>query len=188
MKIYSSALFTLIVIWAVAPKIVAAQEKQKPGTTVDSWRQSLPPEAQVQAAEMPGVAAALPSDDETHKTLLALEKRWMDSLKIGDAESLGEIISADFTFASPRLTAEVGNRTRYFDYAVRDLKLTSYEFDKATVRLFGRTAIVSCLLKQKATVGGADWGGSYLVTDVWLNRAGIWRVVSRHESPLPEQK
>jgi hypothetical protein len=56
------------------------------------------------------------------------------------------------------------------------------------VRLYGRTAVVSGRLKQSATVAGEDWGGSYLITDVWVSRDGFWRVVSRHASLLPGKK
>lgn len=191
-RIHFVAFSTWVLMCAVSPTVIATaqdNEKQKPGTTVDTWRQSLPPEAETQreGEEMPGVATSQPSNDETQKTLLSLERMWMDSLRAGDADTLGQIVSADFTFASPRAIG-VKDRNKYLEYALRELKLTSYEFDKTTVRLFGRTAIVSGLLKQKATVRGEDWAGNYLITDVWISRGGNWRVVSRHESPLQEQK
>ena len=185
-------LFTWLLMCAVSPTIIATaqdNEKKKPGTTVDTWRQSLPPDAEPEgpAEEIPGGAPSLPSDDETQKTLLSLERMWMDSLSTGDGDTLSQIISGDFTFTSPRVI-DVKDRTRYLDYALRELKLASYEFEKTTVRLFGRTAIVNGLFKQKATVRGENWAGNYLVTDVWIKRDGNWRVVSRHESPLHEQK
>jgi hypothetical protein len=188
-RIHVVAFCIWVLICALSPTIIATaqdNEKQKPGTAVDTWRQSLPPDAEAQAEEMPGVATSQPSD-EIQKTLLSLERMWMDSLKAGDADTLGQIVAGNFTFASPR-AIDVKNRSRYLEYALRELKLTSYEFDKTTVRLFGRTAIVSGLLKQKATVRGDDWAGNYLITDVWISRGGNWQVVSRHESPLPEQK
>jgi len=187
LTIIHSCFWTLML--AVTPTgIATAQEKQKPGTTIDAWRRALPPETEAPrpAKEIPEVASLLPSSDETRKILLSLEQSLMESLKVGDADSLRQLISGDFTFASPR-AIDVKDRTKYLEYALRDLKLTSYEFEKTTVRLFGRTAIVNGLLKQKATVKGEDWGGNYLVTDVWISRDGTWRVVSRHESPLPKQ-
>jgi len=185
-RIYFFAVFTWMLMGAVSPTvIVTAQDKPKTAATVEAWRQSLPPEAedQSQAEEIPGVAPLVTSGDETEKALLSLERLWMDSLKTGDADTLGQIISSDFTFASPRVI-DVKDRAKYLEYALRELKLTSYEFDKTTVRLFGRTAIVSGLLKQRATVKGEDLVGNYLVTDVWISRGGNWRVVSRHESLL----
>jgi len=186
---FALVLWTLMFSFALTTSIRAQEkEKQKPGTTVDAWRQALPPEAeaQKQVEEMPG-STTMPSHDETQKTLLSIERGWMESLRVGDADSLSQIIPGDFTFANPHVI-EVMDRAKYLEHSLRDLKLTSYEFDKTTVRLFGRTAIVSGLLKQKATIKGEDWGGNYLFTDVWIRRDGIWRVVSRHESPLPEQR
>ena len=182
------ALFIWMLMCTVSPTIVVTAQ-DKPGTAVDTWRQSLPPEAEAQgeAEEIPGVASSQPANGETQKTLLSLERLWVDSLRAGDADTLAQIISDDFTFASPRVI-DLKDRIKYLEYALRELKLTSYEFDKPTVRLFGRTAIVSGLIKQKATVRGADWAGNFLITDVWISRGGNWRVVSRHESPLPEQK
>lgn len=191
MRISFLVLFTWVLMSACSPTIIAtAQEKEttKPGTTVDAWRQALPPDAEAQrpAEETPGLVSSLPSNEETEKTLLSLERSWMDSLKAGDADSLSQIISGGFTFVSPRV-ADVKDRTKYLEYALRDLKLTFYEFDRTRVQLFGRTAIVSGWLKQKVSIGREDWSGTYLITDVWINRDGAWRVVSRHESPLPEQ-
>lgn len=182
------ALFICMLMCTVSPTIIATAQ-DKPGTAVDTWRQSLLPEAEIQgeAEEIPGVATSQPSTDETQKTLLSLERMWIDSLRAGDADTLVQIISEDFTFASPRVI-DVKDRLKYLEYALRELKLTSHELDKPTVRLFGRTAIVSGQLKQKATVKGAGWAGNYLITDVWISRGGNWRVVSRHESPLQEQK
>jgi hypothetical protein len=107
----------------------------------------------------------------------------MDSLKVHEADSLSEIISADFMFASARIV-DLKDRQSYLEFALRDLRLTDYEFKKTAVRSFGGTAILSSLLKQKATMKGENWGGNYLVTDVWLSRNGLWRIVSRHESLL----
>ncbi len=185
--------FFVVSIWiltcALTPLGVATaqeKEKQKPGTTVDSWRQSLPPEAEVPASpeDMSNPATAS-SSAETQKTLLSLEQKLMESLKVGDADSLSLIIGNDFTFVNPRLSGKVTDRAKYLEHALRDTKLTAYEFDKTTVQIFGKTAVVTGRLKQSATVGGTDWSGTYLVTDVWVSRNGSWRVVTRHESLLP---
>ena len=186
-------LFTWMVICAVAPSLTATaqdKEKPKPGTTIDSWRQALPAEAETPAPaeEMPGDASSSASGDETRKTLLALEQRLMESVKMRDADSLSLIVASDFTFANPRLAVRRSDRSGFMQHALGDMKLTSFEFDKTTVRVFGRTAIVSGLLNQRASVAGEDWSGTYLLTDVWISRDGVWRVVSRHESPLHQKK
>ena len=190
------AFFVGALILAAAPSIsVRAQEKdketQKPATTtVDAWRQALPPEAETErpTEEAAPGAQPRPSREEVEKSLIALERKWMEALKLRDASALSQIISDDFTLVSPRLVIAAGGRDKYFEHTMRDLNLSSYDFDELTVRLYGRAAVVSGRLTQSATVAGEDWGGSHLVTDVWVSRDGIWRVVSRHTSLLPEKK
>lgn len=174
----------------------AAQDKgkeaQKPATTtVDTWRQALPPQAETEAtAEAPAsVTQQRESREATEKALLALERKWMGALQQRDASALSQLVSEDFTLVTPRLVVAPGDRDRYFQHAMRDLSLTAYDFEGLTVRLYGRTALVSGRLRQTASVAGEDWGGTYNFTDVWVSRDGAWKVVSRHTSlPPPEKK
>jgi ketosteroid isomerase-like protein len=183
-----------LVLSTTASVAIRAQEKnketQKPATTVDAWRQALPPEAETErpAAEPANSAQPRPSREEVEKSLLAIERKWMEALKLRDASVLSQIVSDDFTLVSPRLVLTTRGRDKYFAHALRDLNLASYDFSEPTVRLYGRTAIVSGQLKQNATVAGEDWSGTYLITDVWVNRDGIWQVVSRHASLLNAKK
>ena len=190
--------FAGAILLAAAPSLVVRaqgkdKETQKPASTstADAWRQALPVEAEESARPANGATTeAQPrvSREEVEKGLLALERKWMDALKLRDASALSQIVSDDFTLVSPRLVVAAGERNKYFEHAMRGLNLTSYDFEAMTVRLYGRTAVISGRLKQSATVAGEDWGGSYLVTDVWVSRDGFWRVVSRHASLLPVNK
>lgn len=181
---------------AAAPQVaVTAQQKGKEAqtpandSTVEAWRQALPPEAEAaRPAEGTTTDTQPPaSREEVEKSLLTLELKWMEAVKLRDASALSQIISDDFALVSPRLVVAVGDRTKYFEHALRGLNLASYEFEGLKVRLYGRTAVVSGRLKQSATVAGEDWGGSYLITDVWVSRDGFWRVVSRHASLTSEK-
>jgi ketosteroid isomerase-like protein len=190
-----STFFAATLILAALSLPTAAQDKgketQKPATgTVDAWRQALPPEAEVEGtpeASAPG-ARQRDSREAAEKALTALERKWMSALQQRDASALSQIISEDFTLVSPRFIIAAGDRDKYFQHAMRELNLTSYNFEGLTVRLYGRTAVVSGRLKQSANVAGEDWGGAYLFTDVWVSRDGTWQVVSRHTSLLPEKK
>lgn len=173
----------------------AAQDKgkeaQKPATgTVDAWRQALPPQAETEATtEAPAsVARQRETREATEKALLALERKWMGALQLRDASALSQLVSDDFTLVTPRLVVAPGDRDKYFQHAMRDLSLTSYDFEGLTVRLYGRTAVVSGRLRQSASVAGEDWGGTYHFTDVWVSRDGTWQVVSRHTSLPPPEK
>lgn len=174
----------------------AAQDKgkeaQKPAaSTADAWRQALPPQAETgepAEASAAAVTQTRANREAAEKALLALEQKWMGALQLRDASALSQLISEDFTLATPRLVVNPGDREKYFQHAMRDLSLTSYEFENLTVRLYGRTAVVSGRLRQSASVAGEDWGGDYLFTDVWVSRDGVWQVVSRHTSLPPPEK
>ena len=184
-----------LILFATPARAAFAQDKkdaQKPASTVDAWRQALPPEAEADTrsgAEEATGTPARPSREEIEKGLIALEVKWMDALKLRDASTLGQIIADDFVSVSPHAPGLVSDRTKYLEHAARELKLTSYEFEGLTVRLYGRTAIVSGRLTQTAVAAnGESTGGSYFFTDVWVGRDGAWRVVSRHASALPAAK
>lgn len=198
MKKSRRRLFTLCAValtLALVSLSAAAQDKgketQKPANgTADAWRQSLPPEAETTNTPEASVANTQPqaTREASEKRLIALERTWMKSLQLRDASALSQIIADDFTLVSPRLVVAAGDRDKYFQHAMRDLNLTSYDFDGLTVRLYGRTALVSGRLSQSANIAGEDWGGAYLFTDVWVSRDGAWQVVSRHTSLLPPEK
>ena len=192
--IFFASALTLAAL-SVSPPSAAAQEKgkeaQKPPTgTVDAWRQALPPEAETTETKEASASVTQPrlTREAAEKALTALERKWMDSLRQRDASALSQLVSDDFTLVSPRLVVAAGDRDRYFQHAMRELNLTSYEFEALTVRLYGRTAVVTGRLKQSANIAGEDWGGNYLFTDVWVSRDGAWQVVSRHTSLLPPEK
>jgi len=194
-NLFMAALAALIL--AAAPWTTdAAQEKGKeaqkpPVATVDAWRQALPPGAETGATPEATDAVTQPpraTREAIEKGLIALESKWMGALQLRDASALSQLIADDFMLISPRLVVAAGDRDKYFQHAMRELSLTSYDFENLTVRLYGRTAVVSGRLRQSASVAGEDWGGAYLFTDVWVSRDGTWRVVSRHTTLLPHEK
>jgi ketosteroid isomerase-like protein len=188
---FTAALIIVAALSAPAAAQEKGKEEKKPAaSTVDAWRQALPPQAEVESAPEAAapVAQQRATREATEKSLLALELKWMGALQQRDASALSQLVSEDFTLVSPRFVVAAGDREKYFQHAMRDLSLTSYEFEGLTVRLYGRAAVVGGRLKQSAAVAGEDWGGNYLFTDVWVSRDGAWQVVSRHLSRLPEKK
>jgi ketosteroid isomerase-like protein len=188
---FFAATLVLIALSASAAAQDKGKETQKPATgTVDAWRQALPPEAETEGAPEASAAVAQQrvTREASERSLLALERKWMGALQQRDASALSQLISDDFTLVSPRLVVAPGDREKYFQHAMHDLSVTSYEFEGLTVRLYGRAAVVGGRLKQSASVAGEDWGGNYLFTDVWVSRDGTWQVVSRHVSRLLENK
>lgn len=197
MRFFMLLTCALIFSGALSPSSLAQEQKKdeegKPKSTVEAWRQSLPPETETESVaasdEAAGGAPAPPSREEVEKNLLALEHKWMEAVRTRDASTLGQVVADDFSFVSPHAPHVQGNRDKYLGHALRELKLNSYELTEQTVRLYGRTAIVGGRLTQKATgASGEDLSGSYFVTDVWVRQDGFWHVVSRHTSRAPSAK
>jgi len=191
LKFFAAALILAAALSVSAAAQDKGKEAQKPATgTADAWRQALPPGAETETTPEASAAVTRQRDsrEASEKALLALERKWMGALQQRDASALSQLISEDFILVSPRLNVAAGDREKYFQHAMRDLSLTSYDFEGLTVRLYGRAAVVSGRLRQSASVAGEDWGGDYLFTDVWVSRDGTWQVVSRHTSPSPPEK
>jgi ketosteroid isomerase-like protein len=188
---FFAAALTLAALSHSAAAQDKGKEAQKPAAgTVDAWRQALPTEAETPGTPEASAAVAQQRDfrEASEKALLALERKWMGALQLRDASALSQLVAEEFTLVSPRLVVAAGDRDKYFQHAMRDLSLTSYDFEGLTVRLYGRTAVVSGRMRQSASAASEDWGGNYLFTDVWVSRDGAWQVVSRHTSMLPPEK
>jgi len=189
LKNFSTA-FVAVLLLIVISNFTAAQEKkpdaQKSGTTVDAWRQALPPEAEIenQLNENATENRARTSPEQLKRDLLVQEDRWMQALKLRDTSTLTQVLADDFSLIDARLPNVSLEKTAYLDFALHDLKLAAYEFIKPTVRLYGKTAIVSSRLKQESSFKGIDSSGAQFVTDVWIYNDGFWRAVSRHVSSL----
>lgn len=188
----ATALFALALTVAAA-----AQEKpqhgddaQKTGGTADAWKKALPDAEEIAAPPGAGAKRAAGGAEEdtpaaTQERLLALERKWMDAAKAGDAVSLKRFLAADFTLAGFRATETLIDKKQYVAQTLRDLKLESYSLDDVRVRVYLDTAVVSGRYKQRATMANEDWSGDFLFTDVWIKQAGSWKAVSRHVSRLP---
>lgn len=191
-KLYRGCLFVAVtmVFSLTCPAQEKPKEQRESGTTVDAWRNAIPDvENRSSASEIEAADTRVrTSVAEIEKTLFDLEHRWMTAIKLRDAAQLEQVVTDDFVFVSPRLTGSVRDRNQYFAHSLRDLSLLSFSLENLKVRLYGRTALVSGSLTMNAAVAGDDWSGTYVITDVWINREGFWRAVSRHASLVPSSK
>jgi hypothetical protein len=65
------------------------------------------------------------------------------------------------------------------------VRAESFEYSDFLVQIFGNAAVVKSRLSQVASVGGAPWNATFMLTDVWVRRDGRWQVVARHSSTPP---
>ena len=64
------------------------------------------------------------------------------------------------------------------DYVVHE-----YLVEEQTVDVDGDTAAVLSRVRMRADVLGEDRSGTFVLTDVWRQRPGGWRVWRRHSTP-----
>lgn len=163
-------------------------------TTLDAWRQALP---DGESSNTPPVVAMDESKDnveseetpaQIEKRILDLETRLMEALKLRDSVALKRFLADDFILAGLNITGTPAqsDKTRYIEWALKNLELKSYNLEKPTVRVYPTTVIVTFNYKRQAMVAGSPADGDFIVTDVWVKRGKRWQAASHHISLLPK--
>ena len=108
--------------------------------------------------------------------LLAIEHRWLEAFRNGDAATLDEIWSDDFVFTDP----DGGVLTKAA--CLEAIRSGAFHFDvvkehRLNVRVTGDTAVVLGHVELVGRVGKRRYGGRYSVLDVYARRDGRWVAV-----------
>lgn len=205
-KIILAIISALLLITLAKTDTHAQNTEKKEGektTTIDAWQQALPDNNQSSNAP-PTVVMEESKDnvegeetpEQIEKRILDLERRLMEALKLRDAAALKRFLADDFIFAGFNTAAtatgagtnaaQSSDKTRYIEWALRNLELKTYNLEKTVVRVFPSTAVVTFNYKRQANVAGSAADGDFTVTDVWVKRGKRWQAVSHHISPSPK--
>ena len=122
--------------------------------------------------------------DRSGRKLEQLEHRWVEAVRDRDHETLERVLGEEFTLTTGRPGNEVRSRAEYMEIARDRYVIESFEFTELEVRTYGHVAIVRSRYRQTGSMDGAERNQTYLMTDVWVRRAGRWQAVTRHVSPL----
>ena len=122
--------------------------------------------------------------DRTGKKLEQLERQWIEAVRDRDTEKLERILGEEFTLTTGRPGNEVRSRAEYLEIARDRYSIESFEFTELEVHTYGHVAVVRSRYRQTGSMDGAERNQTYLMTDVWVRRAGRWQAVTRHVSPL----
>ena len=115
----------------------------------------------------------------TESEIAALERQWMDAWCRKDRATCQRVLADDFLLTSAR--GVLMSRTEWLANAMGPFVCEHFEWEELRVRpLATDVAIVHARARQVAFVAGQDWSGVFLITDVWVRRAGQWQVVARH--------
>jgi len=125
-----------------------------------------------------------PADDVA--IVAALDTKYQAAVETNDWATMDAILADDFVLVTGRGTV----------YTKADLlkearnKTIIYEFQKdssQTVRVWGNTAVVTALLKEKGTISGKPFEKRLWFSDTYVRTPAGWRYVFGQASlPLPD--
>jgi ketosteroid isomerase-like protein len=108
----------------------------------------------------------------------------MEAVRTRDLEFLDELLGIEFTLTTGRPGNEVRGRQEYLDITGGRYEIEDFEFEELEVLEYGDVAMVRSRYSQRGRMDGQNRSQTFLMTDVLVWRAGGWRAVTRHVSPL----
>jgi ketosteroid isomerase-like protein len=102
-----------------------------------------------------------------------------ESYKQRDPAAIDKFLAEDFTLADQdgRLYDKAGALALW-----AQIQVARSALEELTVRHYGEVAIATYLWKVEAILAGKQISATYRLTDVWVKREGIWRLVASHRS------
>jgi hypothetical protein len=123
----------------------------------------------------------------------ALENRVMRSWMRGDGSDIKKLVSRDFIFMfgttppalldRPSFLAAIGNKTG------GGLSCTGFRFRELVSRRHGKAVWFTCRAELEMSLGGREWHGDFLQTDLWRKPAlgRSWKLAERSLAPLENE-
>ena len=134
--------------------------------------------AQTPAKQPPAAAA------NVEQTLTKIENDILAALLKKDFAAFGQHFADDAVLITPDGTAQTKAQI-LADFKSGDLAIESSQISEMKVRVFGDTAVVTYLTTDKGKYKGTDISGRYRWTDVFVQRAGAWKIVAGQGTPIP---
>ena len=100
-----------------------------------------------------------------------------------DVAAAADVLDADFALVLVHPVANVVPRDRWLA-TLPEYVVHSYDVQEQLIDVDGSVAAVLQRAQMHATVAGVDRSGVFIVTDVWQQRDGHWRVWKRHSTPI----
>ena len=111
-------------------------------------------------------------------------RRWAAAVADKEMAFLESLLAPEFTLTTGRPGAEVRTREQYLAVTRDEYEIDSWAFDQIVVQHYGRFAVARSRYTQTGHMGAAERDGAYLITDAFVKKAGRWRAVTRHITPL----
>jgi hypothetical protein len=132
------------------------------------------------AQNVPVLTRTIPAaDSATAKVILGRTRAWHDAIIRGDTAALRRLLLPEFSLTTPP-DLERGHvpLERYLRNTVQ-YQLHEDRWESSDVRIVGDAAVVTSRFWQRATSGGRDRSGYFVLTDVWRRDQEEWRAAAR---------
>lgn len=136
--------------------------------------------------ESPSTTMAGPSHaTENAAAISTLEARWTAALIAKDQATLEALLAPEFQLVGIRSTGATAIPRAQWLATAGAIVFHDFKTETTSVQVFGDTALATVEGHWDIVFGGHEVKESFYVTDVWIRRDAVWRVVRRHSSPYP---
>lgn len=131
-------------------------------------------------------APSAPMDPATDVVTLTIQAdRWDKAIVAKDRAAIEANMAEDFRQIDG--AGNIENKASFVqDLLAPELKIDPYVVEDLDVRLYGDVALVSGRTKMTGTYNGKAFSSHYRYIDIYVRRAGTWKIVSVQISKLPQ--
>ncbi len=124
-----------------------------------------------------------PLDIPVERHISNLERQWAAAFQRKDVAALQRMMADGYSLviAVESLPLQVVPRNAWLE-ALADYNITEASVDHIHVRMYGDVAVAVMLWRQTARLHGEDRTAVFMLTDIWVNVNGEWRLAERHSS------
>jgi ketosteroid isomerase-like protein len=116
-------------------------------------------------------------------TISNLERQWAAAFQRKDLASLQGLMADGYALviAVEGLPLQVVPRDAWLE-SLNEYDIQEAVVDHIHVRIYDCVAVAVMLWRQKATLQGQDRSATFMLTDIWLDVSGKWKLAERHSS------
>jgi ketosteroid isomerase-like protein len=116
-------------------------------------------------------------------TISNLERQWAAAFQRKDIAALQDMMADGYALviAVQNLPLQVVGRNAWLA-ALDDYQIAEASVEHIHVRIYDCVAVAVMLWRQVATLHGEDRSGLMMLTDIWLDVSGEWKLAERHSS------
>lgn len=116
-------------------------------------------------------------------TISHLERQWAAAFQRKDMAALQDMMAEGYALviAVENLPLQVVGRNAWLA-ALDDYQISEASVEHIHVRIYDCVAVAVMLWRQVATLHGEDRSGLMMLTDIWVEVSGEWKLAERHSS------